>query len=91
MLKIILPGLFLIFVTLKLTHHIDWSWWWVVSPLYPPLAILALVGGLWSLGKLLVWISTWFETPEERRQREADERLQRTCKEIAERVVRHRY
>ena len=22
----------LIFIVLKLTNHIDWSWWWVVSP-----------------------------------------------------------
>ena len=22
----------LLFVGLKLTNHIDWSWWWVLSP-----------------------------------------------------------
>jgi len=22
-----------VFVVLKLTHHIKWSWWWVVSPI----------------------------------------------------------
>lgn len=22
----------ILFVTLKLTHVIDWSWWWVLSP-----------------------------------------------------------
>ena len=22
----------LIFITLKLTGYIDWSWWWVLSP-----------------------------------------------------------
>ena len=22
----------LLFVGLKLTHYIDWSWWWVLSP-----------------------------------------------------------
>ena len=26
--------LFLIFMTLKLTGHIDWSWWWVTAPLW---------------------------------------------------------
>jgi hypothetical protein len=26
--------LFLIFLVLKLTGHIDWSWWWVTSPLW---------------------------------------------------------
>jgi hypothetical protein len=28
--------LFLIFLTLKLTGNIDWSWWWVTSPLWIP-------------------------------------------------------
>ena len=26
--------LFLIFLVLKLTDHLDWSWWWVFSPLW---------------------------------------------------------
>jgi hypothetical protein len=26
--------LFLIFLVLKLTNYIDWSWWWVTSPLW---------------------------------------------------------
>lgn len=34
------PGvLFLIFLVLRLTHEIDWSWWWVTSPLWIPLAV----------------------------------------------------
>lgn len=24
----------LIFITLKLTHYIDWSWWWVLAPMW---------------------------------------------------------
>ncbi len=32
--------LFLVFLTLKLTEVIDWSWWWVTAPLWGPLAIL---------------------------------------------------
>lgn len=24
----------LLFIGLKLTDHIDWSWWWVLSPLW---------------------------------------------------------
>jgi Transmembrane Fragile-X-F protein len=31
--------LFLVFMTLKLTHHIDWSWWWVTAPLWVPMAV----------------------------------------------------
>jgi hypothetical protein len=34
--------LFLLFLGLKLTGHIDWSWWWITSPLWIPLA-LALI------------------------------------------------
>lgn len=25
---------FLVFLVLKLTHVIDWSWWWVTAPLW---------------------------------------------------------
>jgi len=35
--------LFLIFMTLKLTNYIDWSWWWVTSPLWIPVALLVLI------------------------------------------------
>lgn len=28
----------LIFITLKLIDKINWSWWWVLSPLWAPLA-----------------------------------------------------
>jgi phosphoglycerol transferase MdoB-like AlkP superfamily enzyme len=38
-----LPGvLFIIFLILKLTGNIDWSWWWVTSPLWMP--ILVFIG-----------------------------------------------
>jgi hypothetical protein len=32
--------LFLIFMTLKLTNNIDWSWWWVTAPLWIPVALV---------------------------------------------------
>lgn len=32
----------LLFVALKLTGHIDWSWWWVLSPVWITAALLAL-------------------------------------------------
>lgn len=32
-----LPGiLFIVFLVLKLTGNIDWSWWWVTSPIWIP-------------------------------------------------------
>ncbi|AFM54752.1 hypothetical protein P12024L_32 [Nonlabens phage P12024L] len=35
--------LFLIFLILKLTDVIDWSWWWITSPLWIPLIIFVLI------------------------------------------------
>ena len=32
-----------LFIGLKLTNYIDWSWWWVLAPLWGPLAIVAVV------------------------------------------------
>lgn len=33
----------LIFITLKLTHYIDWSWWWVLAPFWIPFAIVIVI------------------------------------------------
>ena len=35
-------ALTLIFITLKLTHVIDWSWAWVLAPMWIPLALLII-------------------------------------------------
>ena len=52
--------LFIVFLILKLTHVIDWSWWWVTAPLWGGfalvLAIMAIIGlfalvGIIFLGK----------------------------------------
>ena len=41
----------IVFITLKLTHVIAWSWWWVLSPLWLPTVValgLIVIGyGLW--------------------------------------------
>jgi hypothetical protein len=34
--------MFLIFMTLKLTGFIDWSWWWVTAPLWGGFALIIL-------------------------------------------------
>lgn len=36
-------ALTLLFIGLKLTGYIDWSWVWVLSPLWIPLVILAAI------------------------------------------------
>ena len=37
--------LFLLFLDLKLTGFIAWSWWWVTAPLWGPIVVLLGVGG----------------------------------------------
>ena len=36
-------GLTILFVGLKLTGYIDWSWWWFVSPLWIELVLMVVV------------------------------------------------
>ena len=33
----------LMFILLKLTGEIDWSWWWVVSPIWITFAMVLLI------------------------------------------------
>jgi len=44
----------LIFVALKLTGQIDWSWWWVWSPFWLPIVIM------FGLGAFLMVVSLAF-------------------------------
>ena len=41
-----------VFITLKLCKVIDWSWWWVLGPLWIPVVIVALL--------VLVWLGHYF-------------------------------
>lgn len=36
-------ALALLFIALKLTGVIAWSWWWVLAPLWVPFAIVLLI------------------------------------------------
>ena len=45
----------IVFVVLKLTHVIDWSWWWVLSPLW---ISLALGLAIWAIVILVAVIAT---------------------------------
>lgn len=38
--------LFLIFLVLKLTGHIAWSWWWITAPLWGPFALIITILGV---------------------------------------------
>ena len=35
--------LFILFLALKLTGYITWSWWWITAPLWIPAAIIAVI------------------------------------------------
>ncbi len=45
----------ILFIGLKLTGNIDWSWWWVLAPLWMP----AVFGLLVVLGGLAVMVITF--------------------------------
>ena len=46
----------LIFITLKLTDNIDWSWWWVLSPLWIPALLAVAIGAIGAVIFLIVSI-----------------------------------
>lgn len=48
--------LFLLFLTLKLTNVIDWSWWWVTAPLWGGIAILLAAFLIILIGAAIVAI-----------------------------------
>lgn len=33
----------IVFIILKLTNVITWSWWWVLLPIYGPIVLLTIV------------------------------------------------
>lgn len=39
----------LLFIALKLTETVSWSWWLVLLPLYGPLAVVLVGIVLWTL------------------------------------------
>ncbi len=54
----ILTTMFIVFLILKLTGNIDWSWWWVTSPLWLPLAIvIGFAALLITVGIILVMVN----------------------------------
>ena len=57
----------LAFIVLKLTGYIDWSWWWVISPILITISLLALLSGLLAV----------LETDEQRKVRKILDRLKK--------------
>ena len=44
----------IVFIILKLTHVIDWSWWWVLAPLWIPVAVVLGVIAIAAIVMLIV-------------------------------------
>ncbi len=38
--------IFIVFLVLKLTDTIDWSWWWVFAPFWIPIGLVII---LWAI------------------------------------------
>lgn len=54
-----LSGMLLIlFLTLKLVGVIDWSWWWVLSPLWVPFVLVLL---LIALTAAVYGVASWVQ------------------------------
>ena len=57
--------IFIVFLILKLTHVIDWSWWLVTCPLWVsllivPVMVILLIFGVLSSATLLVILARLF-------------------------------
>ena len=49
-----------LFIGLKLTNHIDWSWWWVLSPLWlPATLVLAVILVIIIFGVIAKFVSSF--------------------------------
>jgi hypothetical protein len=48
--------LFIVFLVLKLTHVIDWSWLWVTCPLWIGAAFtVVMLGAIFMVAAVAVW------------------------------------
>ena len=47
----------ILFIGLKLTNYISWSWWWVLSPLWLPISVIL---GFCLIAAIIYVISSTF-------------------------------
>jgi hypothetical protein len=47
----------IVFVVLKLCHVIDWSWFWVLTPFWFPLGLVAFFGAITLLAAAAIAIA----------------------------------
>ena len=48
--------LFLVFLVLRLTEVINWSWWWVTAPLWLPIGLFIAITILFLFISLIIVI-----------------------------------
>lgn len=41
-----ISALGIVFIVLKLTGHIDWSWWYVTLPFWGGIVLFLIIGGI---------------------------------------------
>ena len=62
----------ILFIGLKLTNHIDWSWWWVLAPVWIPI-VIGLAG--FCIVLLALMFRDWWRAAKQR-QRQLDRERQ---------------
>lgn len=48
----------IVFITLKLIGKIDWSWWWVLSPLWISALLVIGILGVVGIVALIAWLAS---------------------------------
>lgn len=77
--------LWVLFLILKLTHVIDWAWYWVFSPIWISLGLailfllvigfivlLAISGLVRESSKMIVGIKSWFQKKDQEVQEDSN-------------------
>ncbi len=58
----------ILFVGLKLTGYIEWSWWWVLSPMWlPTVTVVGIAFLIWLAAKFLLFCINVYEKYESNR------------------------
>ena len=48
--------LFVVFLVLKLTGLISWSWWWVTAPLWIPICLCLVITIIFAIAGIIIRI-----------------------------------
>jgi hypothetical protein len=64
-----LSMLAVVFITLKLTSVITWSWWWVTAPLWGPVAIVIALFSLVGVSAGILWAIMFLQEAWQRRKK----------------------